>query len=76
MLSGGGAPGHGTVLGGNRDTTLFFKRIGIENAVGFISIKRHGSAIVEKRVDQSRLAMVDMRDDRDVSEIRICNGGV
>ena len=69
------SPGDRAVLGRDGDPTLFFQRIGIKDTIGFITVERHRPAVGEQRVDEGRLAMVDMRDDCDVTEIRIGDRG-
>ena len=47
---------------------LSLEGIRIQNAVRFISIESHRATVVEQRIDESRLAVVDMSDDGNVSK--------
>ncbi len=56
------------VLRENRDAALFFKVVGIHNALddGFIGAERAGLA--QHGVDQRGLAVVNVRDDGDIAD--------
>ena len=57
------------VLGQNRDALFPFEIHRIEDAVGNILVLSERASLPEHGVDERRLAMVDVGDDRDVTEI-------
>ena len=61
----------GAVLGGNRNPAFSFQRIGIEHAIRFVTIEQHGPAVGQQRVYERGLAVIDMGDDRYVSQIGV-----
>src|SRR3990167_4927188 len=57
-----------TVLRQDRNAALFFKIIGIHHARIDVLIVAEGAGLTQQLIDQGRLAMVDVRDDGDVSD--------
>ena len=57
------------VLRENRDAALALERIGIEDARRDLLAFSEDAALFEHRVDERRLAVVDVGDDRDVTDI-------
>ena len=68
-------PHHRSRLGENGDAALLFEVGGIHGALGDALVVAHRARLFEERVDQCCFAMVDMRDDRDISEIHVFNSG-
>ena len=56
-------------FGEDRDAALAFELVRIERPLGDLLIGAKGAALAQHRVDQGRLAVVDMGDDRDVADI-------
>mgnify|MGYP000035265396 CR=1 FL=1 len=63
------APPDRGVLGEDRDALLTLKVHRIHDAVGQFFIGRHRARLLEHRVDQRRLAVVYVGDDRDVTSV-------
>jgi hypothetical protein len=59
----------GCVLGEDRDALLALEVHGVEHALGDVLVLAEGAGLPEERVDEGRLAVVDVRDDRDVAEL-------
>src|SRR5690606_34415874 len=55
-------------LGKDRDAALLFEVVRIHGALGHALVLAHGARLFQERVDKGGLAMVDMRDDRDIAE--------
>ena len=64
----------GGVLGQNRDAALALELVAVHGAFGDALVGSERAALVQQRVDQRGLAMVDVRDDGDVAPERICDG--
>ena len=62
------------VLGENRDAALAFQIVGIHGALDDALVLAKRARLFQKLVDERRLAMVDVRDDRDVAELHGCSG--
>ena len=56
-------------LGENGDAALLLQIAGIHGALGDTLVFTHRAGLLEERVDQCGLAMIDVRDDRDIAEI-------
>ena len=61
-------PADRDVLGEDRDPALSFERIGVEHLFFHALVRAEDSGVVEHPVHEGRLAVVDVRDDRDVSD--------
>ena len=59
----------GAVLGQNGDAALTLDVAGVHDALGHHLVVAESTGLLEHLVDQSGLAVVDVRDDRDVAEI-------
>jgi hypothetical protein len=57
------------VLGEDRDALLALELHRIQHALGYVLVLPERSGLPEERVDERRLAVIDVGDDRDVSEI-------
>ena len=57
-------------LGQDGDAALALQRVGIHGALGDLLAGAEGAGGAEQHVDQGRLAVIDMRDDRDIAEGR------
>ena len=55
-------------LGEDGDAALLFEVVGIHGALGDALVVAEGAGLPEKLVDQRGLAMVDVRDDRDIAK--------
>src|SRR5690606_23278448 len=62
-------PDNGGSLGENGDATLALDIAGIHRALADALMFPDRAGLAEERIDQRRLAMVDMRDDRDVAKV-------
>ena len=60
----------GGVLGENRDPALTLELVAIHGALGDPLVGAKRPALVQQRVDERRLAVVDVRDDRDVPDVQ------
>ena len=60
----------GRVLGEDRDALLALEVDRVEHALGDVLVRAEGAGLPEQRVDERRLAVVDVRDDGDVADIR------
>ena len=60
----------GRVLGEDRDPLLALEVHRVQHALVDVLVGAEGAGLPEHRVDERRLAVVDVRDDRDVAEIR------
>ena len=56
-------------LGEDRDAALAFQIVGIHGALDDALVLAKRARLFQKLVDERRLAMVDVRDDRDVAEL-------
>ena len=62
-------PAHGRVLGQDGDALLFFQVARVHDPVGQLLVGPEGAGLAEERVDQGRLAVVDVRHDGHVSDV-------
>ena len=60
----------GRVLGEDRDALLALEVAGVEHALGHVLVRAEGAGLPEQRVDERGLAVVDVRDDGDVADVR------
>ena len=64
-----GAEPEGGLLGENRDALLALEIEGVEDPVDDGGVGPEGAGLAEHRVDESRLAVVDVGDDRHVAQL-------
>ena len=57
------------VLGENGDAALAFQLVGVHHPLQHLAVRAQASRLSQQLVDQRRLAMVDVRDDRDVADM-------
>ncbi len=57
------------VLGQDRDALLPLQVTGVEHPVGDLRVRAERPRLPQHRVDQRGLAVVDVRDDRDVAQV-------
>ena len=62
----------GRVLGEDRDPLLALEIHRVEHALGDVLVLAERAGLPEHRVDERRLAVVDVRDDRDVAQVVAC----
>ena len=62
---------HGGVLGENGDPALALQLVAVHRALGDPLVGAEGAALVQQRIDQGRLAVVDVGDDGDVATERV-----
>ena len=58
-------------LGQDGDAALALQIVGVHGALGDLLVVAEGAALLQQAVHQRRLAMIDVRDDRDLSLIHI-----
>ena len=63
------AVANGCVLGQDRDALLALEVHRVEDALGNVLILAEGARLPKESVDECRLAVVDVRDDRDVADL-------
>ena len=69
-----GAVVDGDVLGQDRDAALALQVVGVEDAIALVSCAaRNWPRLAEHRVDQRRLAVVDVGDDGHVADVFASN---
>ena len=56
-------------FGEDRDAALALQLVRIEGALGDLLVGAERAALAQQLIDQRRLAVVDMRDDRDVADV-------
>ena len=61
----------GGVLGENRDAALALELVAVHRALGHALVGAERAALVQQRVDERGLAVVDVRDDGDVAAQRV-----
>ena len=61
----------GGVLGQDRDAALALELVAVHGALGDALVRAERAALVQQRVDQRGLAVVDVRDDGDVAAERV-----
>jgi hypothetical protein len=59
------------VLGENRDAPLALELVRVHDPLGHALVRPEDSALVQQRVDERGLAVIDMGDDRDVAKGRV-----
>src|SRR6185312_3501023 len=69
------APMHRGALGENGDAALFFEIVGIHRAFGDALVLAVGAGLLQQLVHESRFAMVDVRDDRDITQVHKSSWG-
>ncbi|CDX42319.1 conserved hypothetical protein [Mesorhizobium sp. ORS 3359] len=74
-VDAGAVPVDRGCLGEDGDAALFFEVVGIHGAFGDALIVAEGSGLFQKLIDQRGFAMVDVRDDRDISEVHFSGLG-
>ena len=62
-------PGHGAVLGQNRDATLFFNRVVVHHGVNHFFVLGKGAGLAQELVHHGGFAMVNVGDDGDVADL-------
>jgi hypothetical protein len=60
----------GRVLREDRDAALALLVHRVEHAVGHLLVRGEDTGLAQHRVDQRRLPVVDVGDDRDVADVR------
>src|SRR2546422_10683609 len=65
----GAAPGDRGAFGKDRDAALALQFVRVERPLGDLLVGAKRAALAQQLVDQRRLAVIDMRDDRDVADI-------
>ena len=63
------AVAHGRVLGQDRDALLALEIARVEHAILHVLVVAEGAGLPQHRVDQRRLAVVDVGDDRHVADV-------
>ena len=63
------AHAHGGVLREDRDAFLTLQLVRVHDALGRVGVRAELARLLEQSVDQRRLAVVDVRDDRDVADV-------
>ncbi len=67
-------PDHARALGENGDAALALEVVRVHGPLGHLLVLAEGAGLLEQLVDQRRLAVVDVRDDGDVTNIHGCPG--
>jgi len=68
-IDAGFFPHHGCRFRENGDATFFFKIIGVHHAFGNTLVVAESSGLLEKTINQSCFTMVNVRDNRDITQI-------
>ena len=68
----GAAVHDGRVLGHDRDPALALDRVAVHDALGYLLVLAEDVALLEHGVDEGRLPVVDVGDDRDVADVVTC----
>ena len=63
----------GGVLREDRDAALTLELVAVHRALDHPLVRPERAALVQERVDERRLAVIDVRDDGDVAPERICD---
>ena len=69
----GPVPANGCVLRQNGDAALALERIGVHHPLDDDLILAKRASLSQHFVDESRLAVIDMRDDCDVTNFLLCH---
>ena len=69
MLMRTSLPHHRGAFGQDGDAALALELVRIERALGDLLVGAEGAGLAQQLIDQRGLAVVDMRDDRDVADI-------
>jgi len=67
-------PVHAGGLGENGDATLAFQVVRVHDPIGHLLIFAEGAGLAKQLIDQRRLPMIDMGDDRDIPNRHITAG--
>ena len=59
----------GRVLGQDRDPLLAFELPGVEDPLGDVLVRAECAGLPEQRIDERRLAVIDVGDDGDVADV-------
>ena len=62
---------HGGVLRENRDAALALELVAVHGALGHALVGAERAALVQHRIDERGLAVIDVGDDGDIPELRI-----
>ena len=62
-------------LGKDGDAAFLFEIVGIHGAFGNALVVSEGAGLLQKLVDEGGFAMVDVRDDRDITEVHVLVSG-
>jgi hypothetical protein len=60
---------HGGVLGQDRDALLALEFVRVEDQLADVLVGAEEPALLQQPVDERRLAVVDVGDDRDVTDV-------
>ena len=69
-------PGHGAIFGQDGDATLFFNRVVVHHGVNDFFVLCKGAGLAQQLVDHGGLAMVNVGDDGDVSDLFMAHGSL
>jgi hypothetical protein len=58
----------GGVLGEDGDAALALEVVGVHDALGDVLVRGERARLVQELVDQRRLAVIDVGDDREISD--------
>ena len=72
-VDAGAAVLDGAVLRQDRDATFLFDVVRVHDPLGDLFVRGEGAGLAQQAVDQGGLAVVDVRDDGDVSDRAICH---
>ena len=72
LLGAGARVLHRGVLREDRDALLALEITGVHDPIGHFLVLGVGALLLEHRVDESGLAVVDVGDDGDIAQIRAC----
>jgi hypothetical protein len=72
----GALPGHGTVLGQNRDAPLFFNSVVVHHGIDNLFVLCKGAGLTQQLVNHGGLAMVNVGDDGDVADLGMGHGSL
>ena len=62
------APLNRRALGENGDTAFALLIVGVHGAIVHAGVGAHGAGLLQESIDEGGLAVVDVRDDRDVTQ--------